>query len=193
MIAYINGILKDKTENSVIVDSNGIGYELFVSTNTVSSLPLEGEEVEIMTYLHVREDEMVLYGFSSRQEKDMFLKLINVGGIGPKGAIGILSGISLADLVVAIATEDLSALTKVKGLGKKTAERLCLELKDKINIIGVVKQEEVFNQSSLTEAVEALVSLGLNKNHALELARSAAKENSTVEEIITTVLQNMGR
>lgn len=193
MIAYITGVLKEKTENTIVVDAGGIGYELFVSTNTLSALPLENEDVEVLTYLQVKEDGMVLYGFFSREEKGLFLKLIEVTGIGPKGAIGILSGMSISDLIVAIATEDVTSLSKIKGLGKKTAERLCLELKDKVTVIGAVKHEEEYNQNSLTEAIEALVALGLNKNHALELARSVAKRDSTVEEIITLVLQNMGR
>ena len=193
MIAYIKGILKTKQEGTVVVESGGIGYQIFVSNNTLSTLPTQNEEVEIYTYLHVREDEMVLYGFSSMEEKQMFFKMIAVSDIGPKKAMGILSGMNLSDLMIAIATGDTKSLSKIKGLGAKTAERLCLELKDKINILGTMSYKQEETSSTITQAVETLVSLGVSKVHAMELVKSVAKDEYTLEEIITLSLRNMGR
>lgn len=193
MIAYINGILKSKQEGEIIVDCGGIGYQIFISNNTLSSLPIENEEVEIYTYLHVREDEMVLYGFSSLEEKQLFFKMISVSDIGPKKAMGILSGMNLSDLMIAIATSDTKTLSRIKGLGAKTAERLCLELKDKINILGAVAYQQHEDSSVISQAIETLVSLGVNKTNAGDLVRSVAKDTNTLEEIITLALQNMGR
>lgn len=193
MISYIKGNLIEKQEGYLVIDNQGIGYQVFVSNNTLEALPANHEEVQILTYMHVREDDMVLFGFLSAEEKDLFLKMITVSGIGPKGAMGILSGMNLSDLMVAIKNEDIKFLTRIKGLGKKTAERLCLELKDKINVLGTVEYKQDLPTGILNEAIEALVTLGVNKSNATEMVRAVAKENSTVEEIITLALQNMGR
>lgn len=194
MISYINGTLVEKEEGKIVVECGGIGYEIFVSNNTLLSLPLINQPCNILTYLHVKEDGMTLYGFSSKEEKELFNKLISVNGVGPKGAITILSGMKLSDLLVVIATEDVSTLSKIKGLGRKTAERICLELKDKISVLRKVEVSFDFaNSSALAEAIEALINLGMNKTEATNLAKSVAKQDSTVEEIITNVLQSMGR
>lgn len=193
MIAYISGILKNKQEGEIIVDCNGIGYQIFVSVNTLSFLPVQNEEVEIYTYLQVKEDGVVLYGFSSMEEKQLFLKLITVSDIGPKKAMGILSGMSLSDLMIAIATSDVKVLSKIKGLGAKTAERLCLELKDKINVLGTVEYQEKEITSVVAQAIETLISLGVNKTQASDIIKSVAKDEDTLEELVTHALQNMGR
>ena len=129
MYSYIIGVVTQKDLGKITIENNGIGYEINVSNQTLDSITFENEPVKIYTYLNVREDDMSLYGFLSIEEKDMFLKLISVGGIGPKMALGILSEITITGLMNAIASEDLKRLCKVKGLGKKTAERLILELK----------------------------------------------------------------
>lgn len=193
MIAYITGILKTKQEGAIVVECGGIGYEIFTSINTLAGLPSQNEEVEIYTYLHVREDEMVLYGFSSLEEKQLFLKMISVSDIGPKKAMGILSGMKLSDLMIAIATGDTKSLSKVKGLGAKTSERLCLELKDKINILGAVSYQDQEISSVVAQAIETLISLGVNKNNATDLVKSVAKDEYTLEELVTLALQKMGR
>lgn len=199
MIAYLVGSIEEKRENSVIVDVNGIGYELTVSNNTLVSLPIAGETVKILTYMQVKEDGICLFGFATDEEKAMFLKLITVSGIGPKMAIGILSGIKLSDLVIAIVNEDSTLLSKIKGLGKKTAERLCLELKDKITTNGIPLLEadssfsNNYNENALNDAVETLISLGVNKNEAYRLARSKATADITAEEIILKVLKELGK
>lgn len=193
MIAFINGILIEKNENEVVIDVSGIGYSVGVSTNTVSSLPSEGNTVKVFTYTHVREDEISLFGFLSLEEKKLFLKLIEVNGVGPKSAMGIMSGISVGELLNAIVSEDYGMLQKIKGLGRKTAERIVLELKDKVSPTEAIVMSVDVNTSALNEAIEVLVSLGISKNQALISARQFASKSETAEEIVQNVLQNMGR
>lgn len=199
MIAFLVGTIEEKRENLLTMDVNGVGYELTISNNTLVSLPMEGETAKILTYLQVSENTGVcLYGFATTEEKAMFLKLITVSGIGPKMAIGILSGMKLSDLIVAIINEDSNMLSKIKGLGKKSAERICLELKDKVSTNGLVIENNIqlsgnYNETALNDAVDTLINLGVNKNDAYKLARSKATENTTAEEIILKVLRELGR
>lgn len=192
MFNYIIGEIVLKSENSVVVENNSVGFEISVSQSTLLSLPSIGSVAKIYTYLNVREDEMSLFGFSTLEEKEMFLKLISVSGIGPKVALSILSGIRLSDLSIAIKTEDIKVLSTIKGLGKKTAERIVLELKDKISVIGFNEENvPMLNESAIDEATEALVALGINKNEAYRLARENARENDKAEDIITRAFQNL--
>lgn len=200
MIAFLVGTIEHKYENTLILDVNGVGYELTISNNAFVSLPMEGETVKVLTYLQVKEDGIALYGFATEEEKAMFLKLITVTGIGPKMAITILSGIKLSDLVVAILNEDSNSLSKIKGLGKKGAERICLELKDKVSTTSLslddmvsVMAGEQYNESALNDAVETLITLGINKNEAYRLARSKMTPEITAEEIILKVLRELGK
>ena len=196
MISFIIGTLEEKSENGVVINCNGMGYEIQTSTATLSTLPLAGEECKIYTYLQVKEDGISLFGFTTVDERGLFYKLISVSGVGPKMAITILSGMNISDLIVSILKEDTMALSRIKGLGKKTAERICLELKDKLTPVGGVLIEDKIlelDENVLDDACEALISLGLSKNEALRLARQNANENSTAEEIIASVLRNMGR
>lgn len=196
MISFIIGTLEEKSENGVVINCNGMGYEIQTSTATLSTLPLSGEECKIYTYLQVKEDGISLFGFTTVDERELFYKLISVSGVGPKMAITILSGMNISDLIVSILKEDTMALSRIKGLGKKTAERICLELKDKLTPVGGVLIEDKIlelDENVLDDACEALISLGLSKNEALRLARQNANENSTAEEIIASVLRNMGR
>ena len=174
MISFLVGTIEEKKENLLVVDVNGVGYELTISNNTLASLPMEGETAKILTYLQVSENTGVcLYGFATEEEKAMFLKLIT------------------------ILNEDSVLLSKIKGLGKKSAERICLELKDKVvsNGIPLLDQNlaQNFNETALNDAVETLISLGVNKNEAYRLARSKATEEMTAEEIILKVLRELGR
>lgn len=192
MISFLVGVIEEKREGYAILDVNGVGYEVNVSNNTLVSLPMVGETVKILTYMAVREDGVSLFGFASKEEKELFLKLITVSGIGPKVALSILSGLNISDLTIAIATEDLKLLSKIKGLGKKTAERICLELKDKITTAGLpleMENVEVVDENAVEMATDTLVSLGINKNEAYKLARSYAKEGATAEEIISKALR----
>lgn len=195
MISFLIGVIDEKRENYLTIDVNGVGYELTVSNNTLVSLPMPGENAKIYTYLSVREDGVSLYGFSTTEERDLFNKLITVSGIGPKVAITILSGLSISDLIVAISNQDVKLLSKIKGLGKKTAERLCLELKDKLNILdaGISVNDNNFDanydEDAVQMATDTLISLGINKNEAYMLARSNAANNATAEEIISKSLR----
>ena len=194
MINFIMGEIVAKNENSIVVDHNGIGFEIFVSTSTLALSGQIGDLVKIFTFMNVKEDEISLYGFLSTEEKDMFLKIITVSGIGPKMALSILSGLSLSDLAVAIKNEDIKLLSTIKGLGKKTAERLALELKDKIDIIGFSTAEtniEEVNVDMVDEAMQALIALGINKNEAYRLAKLNAVGATSTEEIIRKTFQNL--
>ena len=199
MIAFLVGTIEEKRENLLTMDVNGVGYELTISNNTLVSLPMEGETAKVLTYLQVSENTGVcLYGFATTEEKAMFLKLITVSGIGPKMAIAILSGTKLSDLIVAIINEDSNMLSKIKGLGKKSAERICLELKDKVSTNGLSIDNDTqlsgnYNETALNDAVDTLINLGVSKNDAYKLARNKATENTTAEEIILKVLRELGR
>ncbi len=194
MINFISGEIVAKNENSLVLDHNGIGFEVFVSTSTLASAGQLGEMARIFTYMNVKEDEISLYGFLTMEEKNMFLKIINVSGIGPKMALTILSGLSLSDLAVAIKNEDIKLLSTIKGLGKKTAERLALELKDKIDLIGFATSETIVedvNVDMVDEAMEALIALGINKNEAYRLAKLNAVGAQSTEDIIRKTFQNL--
>ncbi len=198
MIAFLVGTIEEKYEGVVVLDVNGVGYELCVSNNTLVTLPDVGETVKVLTYLQVKEDGIALYGFATQEEKDVFMKLITVSGIGPKMATTILSGMKLSDLMISIVNEDSNALSKIKGLGKKSAERICLELKDKISspympLVDGPRLEDTIIEDALNDAVATLISLGVNKNEAYRIARSNAGDGASAEEIIMKSLRGLGR
>jgi len=198
MYNYILGKVVAKTATSIVVDNNGIGYEIGVSGNTLYDVEY-GEIVKIYTYLYVREDEMSLYGFSRLEEKNLFLRLIEVSGIGPKMAMQILSGYDLKTLTMAIASGDIKTLSKIKGLGKKTAELLVVSLKDHvIDDITLLTMDDSGQQTAtpvvgedVAAAVEVLESLGIAKTEAVKKATEAAKHVSGAESIIAYCLKNL--
>lgn len=178
MIALIRGTLAYKSINHVIIDVGGVGYRLFTSLSTFYSLPDAGD-VSLFTHTHVREDALLLYGFLSLEEKDLFVILIGISGIGPKLAINILSHIPAGDLKRAIAAGDIKRLTGLPGIGKKTAERLVLELKDKIGPIdglpGSVDASTATGTSAgnlVNDVISALVNLGYKENQARKVLES---------------------
>lgn len=192
MIAFLLGIIEEKSENYVIINVNGVGFQVCVSNNSLVSLPSEGNSAKIYTYMAVREDDISLYGFSTQEERNIFNKLITVSGVGPKMAISILSGLNISDLTIAIVHEDIGLLSKIKGLGKKTAERLCLELKDKLDVLNMNEESSFnvdYNEDAVQMATDTLISLGINKNDAYMLARANASNNATAEEIISKSLR----
>ena len=201
MISFLVGTIEEKYENTLVLDVGGVGYELQISNSSLVALPDANETTKVYTYLHVKEDGIALYGFATVEEKAIFMKLITVSGVGPKMAISILSGMKLSDLIVAITREDVSLLSKIKGLGKKTAERVCLELKDKISAVGYGTDifnykenlDNFYDENALNDAVETLINLGVNKNEAYKLARANAGDGATAEEIILKVLRYLGR
>ena len=192
MYSYIIGKVTNKTFNSVVLENNGIGYEIGVSGNTLYDVNL-GETAKIYTYLYVREDEMSLYGFSRDEEKKLFLRLIDISGIGPKMAMQILSGYDLKTLTVAIASGDVKTLCKIKGLGKKTAELIVLNLRDvAAEDVAGADSTSLLGGDDIADAVAALESLGIPKTEAVRAASEASKEVSGVENIIAHCLRKLG-
>lgn len=198
MIGFIKGILREKDYDNITVECNGVGFNLMVTNSCMSSLPLIDEEVKIYTYLHVREDEMSLYGFVSPEEKRLFMQLITVSGVGSKTAIQILSAERMSAIINSIINEDTSVIANCKGIGKKTAERIILELKDKIKPFDYIIPNDnlmeamVENSQAIEDAVVVLTSLGLTKNDALKRAKEVMDKHDTAEQIVAKVLQNMG-
>ena len=192
MYYYIKGELILKDAGFVVVDNNGIGYKIFTSGYTIASL--NEKIVTLYTYLHVREDVFDLYGFSTNEELSMFLNLISVSGVGPKAALSILSVMSPMGLAAAIITGDAKALTKANGVGAKMAQRVILELKDKLKNADIIPdtltKEEVISSGSPEEAVSALMVLGYSQNDAKRAVASVDQSLST-EEIITFALKKM--
>lgn len=192
MISFLVGIIEEKSDSTLTLDVNGVGYELGISRSTYLSLPAEGERTKVLTFMSVREDGVSLFGFATKEEKELFLKLTSVSGIGPRVAIGILSGMPISELIKSILQGDLRSLSAIKGLGKKTAERLCLELKDKLSPVGVLSENEKtfdYDEDAVALATDTLISLGVNKNEAYNLAKSNAGPNATAEEIISKSLR----
>lgn len=199
MIAYLKGNILEKTENLLILEVNNVGYEVNISQSTYLSI-INKNECELFTYMQVREDGILLFGFASKSEKDLFLKLITVNGVGPKMAISILSGASLTDLVTSIIAEDSAMLSRVKGVGKKTAERIILELKEKISTDIMLETSQSNETISLdtsnnviNDTIMALVALGLTRTDAMKRIKTNFEQNDTVETLIEKVLKNMSR
>ena len=169
MIAYLRGKLMQKDPARVVVDVNGVGYEVFVPLTTFTMLPDTGSDVSIDIHTHVREDIIALYGFSTRRERNIFEKLMTISGIGPKLAVTILSGGSVEDLVAAIKRSDLPRLTAIQGVGKKTAERIILELKDKLQDFAEAAPKPAVE----SDVLSALENLGYNRALAESALRRA--------------------
>lgn len=194
MISYITGKLTFKDEGQIVVECHGMGYDIAISSQTYETLGVVGDDVKVYTYLVVREDSLSLVGFSTLQEKAMFEKLISVSGVGPKLALTILSGMNTYDLVMAMLSGDTSAISKIKGVGKKTSERIVLELKDKLmglDDVTPAKKVDFTPSKAFDEAVVTMMNLGLNKTDATNLIKSVADENDSVEDLITKALKGM--
>ncbi len=193
MIAGLQGILSYKSTNYVIVDVHGIGYGVSVPLNTYYNLPEPGEEIRLVIHTHVKEDSISLYGFLEARDRDIFHLIISVSGIGPKLAINILSGIAAEDLVKAISMEDISRLTSIPGIGKKMAERLIFELKDKIHkVISEQMSGEGIGLPVKDDALSALINLGYNSNiatKAVDKALHECGETLALENLLTESLK----
>ena len=187
MIARLRGKLAEKEPNRVVVDVNGVGYEVFVPLTTYTALPESGADVSVDIYTHVREDIIALYGFSSRQERRVFERLISISGIGPRLAITILSGGSVEGLVGAIKRGDLARLTSIPGVGKKTAERIVVELKDKLKDVA----EEAAKPTVEVDVVSALENLGYSRAMIEGAVRRAmdGEEDAVFEVLFKRTLQ----
>ncbi|WP_047539907.1 Holliday junction branch migration protein RuvA [Methylotenera versatilis] len=183
MIARLNGILIEKTPPQVLIDCAGVGYEVEVPMSTFYNLPEIGAKVQLLTYMVVREDAQLLYGFGSEQEKSTFKQLLKVNGIGAKSALSILSGVSIEDLINAVNLQEVAMLTRIPGIGKKTAERLLLELKDKFSINGVNGVGIAQPKSATSDILNALLALGYNDKEALATIKLLPKDLSVSEGI----------
>ncbi|MBQ7658013.1 MAG: Holliday junction branch migration protein RuvA [Butyrivibrio sp.] len=192
MIAYVNGILESIEEGLAIVDVGGIGMNVFISGSTMDRMPGIGEAVKLYTYTSVKEDSFTLYGFLSRDELSLFKMLISVNGIGPKGGLSILSVMTPDDLRFAIMAGDSGTISKAPGVGKKTAERITLELRDKIKATeddmlrssSAVTLDDLTGEASSArdEAVAALVALGYNSSDAMKAVRKVLAENDSASD-----------
>lgn len=201
MIAYVHGIVKEIAEDNVIIDVGGIGYNVKISSDTAARLPGVGETVRLHTYTLVREDAFLLYGFLTRNDLEIFKKCITVSGIGPKGALAILSVMDADSLRYAIMTGDTKAISRAPGIGARTAERLILDLKDKIQIDDVLIGREIAataagNTAADTpqkrEAVEALVSLGYGQTESIKAVNSIEGiENMDSGAVLKAALKKM--
>ena len=195
MFAFIKGSLEHIDNNYIIVEANGVGYKIYTSFSTVAKLPQLSHNVKIHTYLHVREDIMDLFGFMDRDELSMFELLISVSGVGPKAALSILSTVTPANFALAVVTSDFKTITKAQGIGSKLAQRIVLELKDKIKNDDLVSSHsnlEISDQAgSSSEAVSALMVLGYSQaeaNNAVQAVKTAGME---LEEIIKLALKKL--
>ena len=182
MIARLKGILLEKTPPHVVIDCNGVGYECEVPMSTFYNLPNIGEMLTLLTHFVVREDAQLFYGFGTERERATFRQLLKVNGIGAKSALSILSGLSVEDLIQAIALQETGMLTRVPGVGKKTAERLLLELKDKFSIEGLAGNANT-PKSAASDVLNALVSLGYNEKEALLAVKQLAPDVGVSEGI----------
>ena len=193
MIYSVTGKPSIIDENTVAISSGMMAFEVTASTNTIYNLSSKKENVTLLTYLYVREDEMRLFGFETTQEKSLFLNLISVSGVGPKLAMSILSGMNVASLANCISTGNVKLLASIKGLGKKTAERIILELRDILGIDGFDPKTSgvspvIVASREMTDAVETLVLLGVNKQTATEAVKIVAKEGMSAEDIVKHAL-----
>lgn len=195
MLAYLKGKLAYKNNENIVVDVGGVGYSLFVPYSTYQLLPDVDKEVKIYTYMAVREDNVSLFGFFSNEEKRVFEQLISVSGIGPKLGIGILSDITPAEFSLAVITDDVNRLTKISGIGKKTAQRIIIELKDKMKTddAKTITEAPVLRgviNSDIEEAISALQVLGYPNKEAVNMVNNVAQDGMKVEEIIKLALKN---
>jgi Holliday junction DNA helicase RuvA len=207
MIAYLSGNLLSKQANTCIIDITGVGYEVIIPLSTFYDLEEVGSNVQLRIYTHVREDALQLYGFKTARERELFLRLISVSGIGPKLGITMLSGMSADEIIASIRTNNLARLTSIPGVGKKTAERLVIELRDKIAALSSPALEEEFATSGTgagaqpsedvvrDDALSALINLGYQKSAAEKAITSAMQEGGdiSVEVILRRSLRQLAR
>lgn len=203
MISFICGQVADTTENSVIIETGGIGYEVFMTGTAIEqAVRMEGK-VKVYTYFHVREDAMQLYGFWNKDDLQMFRLLLGVNGIGPKAALGVLAGLTSDELRFAVLSDDVKTLSKAPGIGKKTAQKLILELKDKLKLEDAFEKKLAHEQEAAVlagadfhdgrqEAVEALTALGYSSSEALKAVRRVTDADpGDVEAILKAALKQL--
>ena len=199
MYAYINGVVADKGHNELVIEAGGVGYSLYCSLNTVQNALSVGEMMRVYTYLNVTQDGITLFGFGTKEERAMFLRLISVSGIGPKTAIGILGSMSMRDLTLAIVMGDTAALSRAPGIGKKTAQRIALELKEQISddaveglsASGAKNVMPLRQDDPVTEAMIALQSLGYTAGEAMQALSAVKDKSDQPDELVRLALRGM--
>lgn len=201
MYAYIKGIIEDITADKVVIEANNIGYNVYVPSGVIAAIGYTGREVKLYTYLSVKEDSFTLFGFLTKEDLELFKLLITVNGIGPKGAMGILGALSADNLRFAIMSGDSKAISKAPGIGAKTAQKIILELKDKLKIEDSAEKGEIVGETGssfgaegdiVNEAALALTSLGYGQTEALKAIRMCDTDNiDTVEELIKAALKKL--
>jgi len=197
MISFIRGELAAVESDMALIDVAGVGYGVFMPNQLLERLPSIGQEVKLFTYLNVREDAMQLYGFFRKDELEIFKLILGVSGIGPKGGLNILSLLSVDELRFAVLSGDVKAISKAQGVGKKTAEKLIIELKDKLKIEDMIPitHEDVIDTSTQRgvqgEAIQALVALGYGNTESLQAVRQIEIGNKSVEEVLKEALRKM--
>ena len=194
MISYIKGVIDTVEHDKVVIENNNMGYNVLMSQSATEVLG-QGEEIKIYTYLHVKEDAMQLFGFLSKNELEMFKKLISVSGVGPKGGLAILSALPENNLQMAIISGDAKAISKAQGIGAKTAQRIIIELKDKIDLEEMleVSSEAISSDNSIqSDAIDALIALGYSKTESFNAVKKiSVDENMDVEDILKLALKNI--
>lgn len=205
MIAYLAGKLLEKEANTVIVNVGGVGYEVTIPLSTFYEIGEIGADIELRIYTHVREDALQLFGFQSEREKQLYLKLISVQGIGAKSGITMLSGMSADEIIVAIRTDNLARLTSIPGVGKKTAERMVIELRDKLNDLSSAATQQQLSTAGSGEnvpadavyddALSALTNLGYQRNAAEKALKQAVQEGTemSVQKLLRRSLQLLAK
>src|ERR1041385_6501345 len=199
MITFLDGQLVSALPTQAVVDVNGVGYEVFIPLSSYDKLPVVGEAIHLLTHLAVREDAHVLYGFMTPAERDLFRLLVNnVSGIGPKLALAVLSGMSVTSFKAAVVNSDIAAISKISGLGKKTAERIVLELKDKLRVAATSEAASATHaptpeQEQVNEAVLALITLGYKQVEAHKAVRDLQEkgEAKSAEDLVKIALKKM--
>lgn len=186
MIAFVRGTLVEKEPTRVVIEAAGVGYEMLIPLSTYGKLPRTGAEVKLLAHHSVREDDEALFGFATADERELFLKLVSVSGVGPKIAIAILSGSSIGELAMAIAAGDAKRISSIKGVGKKTAEKICVELRDKVSALAMGAGTLRGGESSapvVADAVSALRALGFNEETSSKMVAEVLAKNPAVDGV----------
>lgn len=200
MINFVKGVIVEKQENEVVIESNGVGFEINISTNASLALPPIGQTTCVYTYLNVREDEISLFGFVDKLEREVFKKLLLVNGIGPKLAISILSGITASELTVAVASQRVDMLKGIKGVGTKIRERIILELKEKMDLSTVQNvslQSSLFDKPAVNDIMQQTINVlcdwGVNSNVAQDVVTRSYIDGDTLETLLAKSFKTLGR
>ena len=186
MIAYIRGTLEEKAPDRVVIEAGGVGYELLIPVSTFDRLPREGGEAKLLAWHCVREDDEMLFGFATKEEREMFLKLTQVSGVGPKIALAILSGSSIGELSLAIASGNAKRISSIKGVGKKTAEKICVELKDKVSALAALaataRRGADDKAPVIRDAILALTALGFGEEAANKMVTKVLADEPGIKD-----------